>query len=156
MRTRHWLLASGLTMVAGLLVAGCGGSSSSDTTSTAASSSGGGSSLTVRMTDFKFTPSDPTVNAGNVQITAPNSGKVEHELVLFKTNKPAGSLPVHGNEVDEEGIEASGVESPGEIEEVGPGETKSNSFKLQPGKYVMICNIPGHYKAGMYGTITVK
>ena len=59
-------------------------------------------------------------------------------------------------EVDEEGLEASGVESPGEIEDVGPGQTKSGTLKLTPGRYVMICNLPGHYKQGMYGTLTVK
>ena len=152
-------LVSGLAVVVGFVVAGCGGSSSDTTTSASSGSqggTGGGKSLTVKMTDFKFTPSDPTVNAGTVQISAPNSGKVEHELVLLKTNRPAGSLPVKGNEVDEEGLEAKGVENAGEIEEVGPGQTKSNTFHLSPGKYVMICNVPGHYQQGMYGSVTVK
>jgi hypothetical protein len=39
-------------------------------------------------------------------------------------------------EVDEEGLEASGVETPGEIEDVGPGETKSAALKLTPGRYI--------------------
>lgn len=147
-------------MTAGLLIAGCGGGGS-DTTSTAASSgsqtsTAAGNNLTVKMTDFAFTPSSPTVKAGTLQISTPNDGKVEHELVMLKTDKPAGSLPVRGGEVDEEGLEAKGVENAGEIEEVGPGQTKSNSFKLSPGTYVMICNLPGHYQQGMYGTVTVK
>ena len=160
MGSRLWLLAAGLTLVAGLVIAGCGGSSS-DTTSTSAASGAqtgttGGNSLTVKMTDFAFTPSDPTVKSGTLRISSPNDGQVEHELVVLKTDKPAGSLPVKGNEVDEEGLEAKGVENAGEIEEVGPGQTKSNDFKLTPGKYVMICNLPGHYQQGMYGTLTVK
>lgn len=160
MRSRLWLLVSGVTLVAGLAIAGCGGGSSDTTTTSAASGSQtgttGGNSLTVKMTEFAFTPSDPTVKSGTLQISAPNDGKVEHELVVLKTNKPAGSLPVKGNEVDEEGLEAKGVENAGEIEEVGPGQTKSNTFDLTPGKYVMICNLPGHYQQGMYGTLTVK
>jgi uncharacterized cupredoxin-like copper-binding protein len=153
MRTRLWLLASGLTLLVGLAATGCGGSSS-DTTSTAASS--GAHNLTITMNDFSFTPSNPTVNAGKVTINSPNQGNVEHELVIFKTDKPANSLPQRGNEVDEDGLEAHGSTDEGEIQDVGPGQTKNHTFNLAPGTYAMICNVPGHYKAGMYGTLTVK
>ena len=27
---------------------------------------------------------------------------------------------------------------------------------LTPGKYAMICNLPGHYQRGMYGSLTAK
>ena len=47
------------------------------------------------------------------------------------------------------------AESPGEIPDVEAGATKSADFELKPGKYVMFCNLPGHYAAGMYGTLTV-
>ncbi|MGZ5326593.1 MAG: plastocyanin/azurin family copper-binding protein [Solirubrobacterales bacterium] len=43
----------------------------------------------------------------------------------------------------------------GEIEGVQPGQSKSGSFEFTPGKYVMFCNLPAHYKQGMYGSITV-
>lgn len=112
--------------------------------------------LTITMGDYSFAPSAVTTGAGPVTITTPNGGQVEHELVLLKTDRSPTSLPVKGNEVDEEGLEAKGVETPGEIEEVGPGQTKSGSFKLTPGSYVMICNLPGHFQKGMYGSLTVK
>jgi uncharacterized cupredoxin-like copper-binding protein len=161
MRSRTWLLVAGATAVAGLLFAGCGSSKGSDAGTTAAagsqsSTTSGGAGLTVKMGDYSFTPSNPTVKAGKVTITSPNDGQVEHEMVVLKTDRNPASLPVHGNEVDEEGLEAKGVENAGEIEEVGPGQTKSTDFNLTPGKYVMICNVPGHYKLGMYGSITVK
>ena len=95
--------------------------------------------------------------AGKVKITAPNVGKVEHELVLFKTNRDPGSFKVSGGRVNEEALEhAADIEEAGEIADVEPGEAKSETFKLTPGKYVMICNVSGHYTAGMYGSITVK
>jgi uncharacterized cupredoxin-like copper-binding protein len=99
---------------------------------------------------------DVSTKAGAVTISAPNDGQVEHELVLLKTNMNPASLPVKGDEVDEEGLEAKGIENAGEIEEVAPGATKTGDFKLTPGKYVMICNLPGHYQRGMYGSFTVK
>jgi uncharacterized cupredoxin-like copper-binding protein len=150
-------LGAGILLLA---FAGCGGDGDNESTTTQANAPAqpaGGGSLTIAMSDYAFSPNDGTTNAGTVKVSAPNQGKLPHELVLFKTDKSPGSLPTLSNgEVDEEGLEASGVESPGEIEDVNPGETKSAALKLTPGKYVMICNLPGHYKQGMYGTLTVK
>ena len=75
-------------------------------------------------------------------------------MVLFKTTKNPGSFPVSGNRIDEEGL--TGAKSVGEITDVGPGQTKRHRFRLTPGTYAMICNVPGHYKAGMYGSVVVK
>jgi hypothetical protein len=36
-----------------------------------------------------------------------------------------------------------------------PGHTESGNFDLAPGRYVLMRNIPGHYKAGMYTSFTV-
>ncbi len=46
----------------------------------------------------------------------------------------------------------------GKIEqsELGSGESASATFDLSPGKYVLICNIAGHYKDGMYAGFTVN
>jgi uncharacterized cupredoxin-like copper-binding protein len=162
MRSRTWLLLAGMTVVTGLLIAGCGASKGSDVPTSAAATqpatttSGSGNTLTVKLADYSFTPSDPTVKSGPLTITAPNGGQIEHELVVYKTNKAAGSLPVKGAEVDEDALKASGATDEGEIQNVAAGQTKSTHFKLTPGHYVMICNVPGHYAQGMYGTITVK
>jgi uncharacterized cupredoxin-like copper-binding protein len=57
--------------------------------------------------------------------------------------------------VDEAKLEAKG-EAAGEIADVAPGATKQGNFKLTAGKYVMFCNLPGHYAQGMYGSLTVN
>jgi uncharacterized cupredoxin-like copper-binding protein len=161
MRSRSWLLVASATAVAGLLFAGCGASKGSDVGTSAAatpqttttSSSNG---LTVKLADYSFTPSDPTVKAGKLTISAPNDGQIQHELVVLKTDQDAASLPQKGAEVDEDGLDAKGVKNEGEITDVAPGQSKSTTYDLKPGHYVMICNIPGHYAQGMYGTLTVK
>ncbi len=39
---------------------------------------------------------------------------------------------------------------------VGPGETAVAAFTAPaPGEYTFLCNFPGHYAAGMHGTMTV-
>ena len=107
------------------------------------------------MGEFYFNPKNATAKAGPTKIEAPNEGAVEHELVVFKTDMNPAKLPTEANgEVNEEKMDKV-AESAGEIPDVEAGETKSEDFKLTPGKYVIFCNLPGHYAAGMYGTLTV-
>lgn len=155
-RTKAIAVAGGFAAFA---FAGCGGDDggSSTTAQSPPPAAAGGSALKIEMSEFKFVPKNPTASAGKVNVTAPNVGNVEHELVLFKTDRDPGSFKVSGGRVDEEALEkASDVKEIGEIADVEPGDTKSGSFKLTPGKYVMICNVSGHYQAGMYGSVTVR
>lgn len=136
-------------------VAGCGGD---DGATTAADTGAAAGAVTVKMGDFFFDPKDATAatEGGSVTISAPNDGNVVHELVLAKTSTQPGELPTTSDgTVDEAKLEAQG-ENAGEIADVEPGATKQVALKLTPGKYVMFCNLPGHYAQGMYGTFTVK
>lgn len=80
-----------------------------------------------------------------------NTGKIQHEFVVLKTDQPAGSLKVSAKS-----SRVSEATSVGEISETDPGKTKSATLDLKPGKYVFVCNIPGHYKLGMRGTLVVR
>jgi uncharacterized cupredoxin-like copper-binding protein len=151
-----------LVAIAAIFIAGCGGDSGTTTTTeneNEAATAGGGAeaTLTIKMGDFYFSPKNATAKAGLTTIEAPNEGAMEHELVLFKTNMNPAKLPTEANgDVDEEKLdESKAADEAGEIADVEPGETKSEEFNLTPGKYVMFCNIPGHYAQGMYGTLTV-
>ncbi|HWP32380.1 MAG TPA: plastocyanin/azurin family copper-binding protein [Solirubrobacterales bacterium] len=160
---RFWLLGIVVPLaLAAMLVAGCGGSDSGETTTaeneTAATGGGGGGGkrLEIKMGDYFFSPASGTTTAGKTVIEAPNEGAVEHELVLFKTNMDPAKLPTEaGGGVDEEKLDEIAEEA-GEVPDVEAGETKSGKFDLTPGRYVIFCNLPGHYAQGMYGTLTVK
>ncbi|HEX7058304.1 MAG TPA: plastocyanin/azurin family copper-binding protein [Solirubrobacterales bacterium] len=148
--------------IAGVLLAGCGGGDDNTTTVTepegsAGAAAGGSKSATVeiKMGDFFFDPKNAMAKSGQTTIEAPNDGSVEHELVLFKTNANPAKLPTDASgSVDEEKLDQQAQEI-GEVADVEAGETKSGTFKLTPGNYVMFCNLPGHYAQGMYGTVTV-
>lgn len=106
----------------------------------------------VGMGDYFFQPQDATAAAGKVKISAVNNGQLPHELVLAKTNADPSQLPTKPDgSVNEEKLS-----SPGEIPDVAAGETKRGTINLAPGRYVMFCNLPGHYAQGMYGTLTVN
>jgi uncharacterized cupredoxin-like copper-binding protein len=161
-------VAATAALVAALSVAGCGGGGGGDTSSTASTAAeeespatntggtGGGRSLEIKMGDYFFSPSAVTAKSGKTAIEAPNEGTVEHELVVFKTNLNPAKLPTESNGgVDEEKLDEI-AEGEGEVSDVAAGETKSGNFDLAPGKYVIFCNLPGHYAQGMYGALTVS
>jgi uncharacterized cupredoxin-like copper-binding protein len=162
MRTRHHVAAAAVALGA-LAAAGCGSSSNKESTppaAQAATTTGAtepasvvsGRNVTITMGDFFFKPHNLTLPSGKVVITAPNTGNAEHELVLLRTSTDPAKLKT---EKDGEANEEA-YSSPGEIADVEAGTTKHATFHLKPGVYVMICNVPGHYKAGMYGRLIVK
>jgi uncharacterized cupredoxin-like copper-binding protein len=154
---RRTLTIAGTVLLAAS-VAGCGSSSTSHSGPMMNAPVTGSSTdlpkavspaLTVAMSEFAFSPNNASAQAGRVTITARNDGKVVHELVVLKTNADPAQLPMKGAKVDES-------TSVGEIADVEAGATKKVTLKLAPGKYVMVCALPGHYQGGMYGSITVK
>ncbi|MFI5123278.1 MAG: plastocyanin/azurin family copper-binding protein [Vicinamibacteria bacterium] len=42
------------------------------------------------------------------------------------------------------------------MSEVAGGADGTVTLDLDAGKYVIFCNLPGHYSSGMYGSLTVK
>lgn len=106
-----------------------------------------------KLGEYYIKPDAKAVDAGNIQFKVTNEGKIEHEFVVIKTDTAPGDLPVDDSgDVDEE---AAG-EVPGEIPSVQPGQTEEVTLSLEPGKYVLICNLPGHYAAGQYVGFTVR
>jgi uncharacterized cupredoxin-like copper-binding protein len=153
-----------LLAIAGFVVGGCGsdsGTTTVDTTTEAAAADGGsaggtGGTIDFKMGEFFYNPKNTTAKAGSTTIEAINEGAAEHELVVFKSDLNPAKLPTESNgEVNENKMDQI-AESAGEISEIKAGETKSEEFELTPGKYVIFCNLPGHYAAGMYGTLTVE
>jgi len=134
MRRFATLLAVGLFGVVGVM---------------SASGAAGATRLTVKMWEFKLVPAVKTVRAGKVTFVVSNVGKINHEMIVVKTNVPAGKLKQNANHrVSERG-------SVGEVE-VHRGETKKLTLALAPGKYQLFCNIAAHYGAGQWSAFTVK
>jgi uncharacterized cupredoxin-like copper-binding protein len=152
------------SLVLGLLVlllgsaGGCGSDdgnkseSSSDTTVTTEASTGPKVDVTLKEFSVAVTPA--STPGGEIHFALHNAGKAEHEFVVFKTDLDPAALPLDkdGN-VDEEG---QGVKHIGEQEDIKPDSTPTLSLSLDPGKYVVLCNLPGHYKAGMHTALTVS
>jgi uncharacterized cupredoxin-like copper-binding protein len=104
--------------------------------------------ISVTLREFTLKPSPKVGKAGRVTFRVRNSGRVKHEFVVLRTNKKASKL-LKGNEASEAG-------NVGEIGNVPSGSTKSLTLTLKKGHYALICNLPGHYKAGQRADFNVR
>ena len=95
-----------------------------------------------------------TIKAGSVILEAANFGTIQHELLVFKSDLPPASFPVDKNGgIVEDG---PGILLVSDGDNIDPGHTQTRTVDLsQPGSYLLVCNIPGHFKAGMFSVLTV-
>ena len=105
-----------------------------------------GDAVDVALADFSIDPAATTETAGDVIFVVSNGGAGEHEFLVARTDLAADALPLtaDGTEIDE-----SQVDVVARIEQLAAGDTHSVTANLDPGAYVLICNIPGHYQLGM-------
>jgi uncharacterized cupredoxin-like copper-binding protein len=107
-------------------------------------------SATVAASDLAFSAARIDARAGKLRLTLRNEGSVAHEFVVLRTPADPAAL-----EVGTDG-RVSEDASIGEVAETASGTSKSATFELQPGRYVFVCNLPGHYGRGMRGAIVVR
>lgn len=101
-----------------------------------------------------------SVQAGTVSLRVGNLGVVKHELVVLPlaAGQSIGSrTPGTDGQVDESASlgEASKSCGAGTGEGIEPRAYGWTTLTLQPGRYELLCNLPGHYAAGMYAELDV-
>jgi uncharacterized cupredoxin-like copper-binding protein len=134
------------TLAAALLIAtACGGSPG-----TAASGVAGDGTIVTTEKDFGIGLEEASTPAGSTTFDITNDGPSTHEFVVFKTDLAEDALPVDGSTVAEADLDLVD-----EAEDIAPGVSASLTVDLEPGSYVVICNVEGHYTAGMHAALTV-
>jgi len=95
-----------------------------------------------------------TIKAGTVNLEAANFGTIQHELLVFKSDLAPSAFPVDKNgDIVEDG---PGINLVSDGDNIDPGKTQTRTVDLtQSGTYLFVCNIPGHFKAGMLSVVTV-
>ena len=92
--------------------------------------------------------SRPSAPAGVVTFKVTNTSKdTIHEMIVMDPQDLSKPLPYIDaeNQVDEDK-----AGDKGEVSELDPGKSGTLTLSLKPGKYLLICNVPGHYSAGMW------
>ena len=105
------------------------------------SSSPAAKTVKVTLSEFSVKLSTTAIPSGRVNFIVKNVGITTHEFEVARDPGKPFSFKAH--------LKANVSESMGEVEDVDPGKTKRLTLNLPAGKYVGICNLPGHYKLGM-------
>ncbi len=93
------------------------------------------------------------VKAGPVTFMVSNDSKtLVHEMIVVSVTDPKTPLPY--DEKDDRVIEFK-IKDLGEASDLPAGEKKTLVLTLKPGNYILLCNQPSHYKAGMRVNLTV-
>jgi uncharacterized cupredoxin-like copper-binding protein len=131
--------------------------SASDTAASAsATSKSTGGPVTVALDQWSITPAASQVVSGPVTFRVSNDGSITHEFVVMKTDTPAADLPIGSFEGQQPRVnENTAGTNVGETGDMDAGATKTVTLDLQPGHYVFMCNLPGHYGSGMHTDFTV-
>jgi len=106
-------------------------------------------SVKVGLSEWRVSPSPRQARGRRITFRVRNRGSVGHELVVIRTPRRAARLPVRGSRASERG-------RAGKIGRFSPDRTRTLSPRLRPGHYALICNIPGHYSAGMRADFRVR
>lgn len=95
--------------------------------------------------EYKIKANRGKAPAGKIRFVVTNKGDLEHELEVVRWAKKPGKIPVKNHKAS-----FNEKREVGEVEDIEPGQTKRFTVRLKRGKYVLLCNIPGHYELGQY------
>lgn len=107
--------------------------------------------VNVSLDDLMTITLDQTIYAGPVVFGVTNRGAVTHEFVVLDTKLAPSDMqdnPEEAGKVVEDG-------NIGETHDISAGRFSGLGLDLAPGVYMVICNEPGHFAAGMHFQLTV-
>ena len=109
----------------------------------------------VLLKDFEVRQEATVVPAGTVSFLIRNQGPTTHEVIVVRTDLAPDKLPLQsdGLTVDEE---ERGVKLLEEVEGLDIDDRETLILDLAPGRYVLYCNLEGHYLGGMYEALIVR
>jgi uncharacterized cupredoxin-like copper-binding protein len=97
--------------------------------------------------------SQDTVKAGETTFEVLNSSEdTIHEMIIARLKDLTQIFPYNENESR---VEEDRIETLGEVSELDPAARGALRLDLKPGSYLLFCNIPGHFRAGMWTVFTV-
>ena len=153
--TRRWIARTVLAAALAGMLAACssgatrspsGSSPTAEATSTAASPSLPEGVVAVSLSEMDLLVSTAVAPAGEVTFEIRNAGELPHELVVIRTDEDADELPVEDVRVVERRLDIVA-----RSEHIPAGQHVTLRAELEPGHYVLICNLSGHYEESQFG-----
>lgn len=107
----------------------------------------------VELTDAAISADRTEMPAGHHVLAIHNAGTTVHELEVIRTDRAPADLPYDAPAAR---VKEREIERIAEKENIAPGATKRLAADLPPGRYVLLCNVPGHYAVGMRTALVVR
>jgi uncharacterized cupredoxin-like copper-binding protein len=105
------------------------------------------------MESMRMELSTNEIRTGKVTFNVTNTSQnLVHEFIVAKSDKPIELLP---HDEGENELKEDAIEVVNEIEDIDPGKSGALTINLEPGRYVLLCNNAGHFKAGMFNHLMV-
>lgn len=108
-----------------------------------------GKAIAVLLDEWKLTPARGTLPAGKVTFVVRNDGSILHQFVVLRNDRRASGLPLKAGKA----VEAGRL---GAITRIPSGAVKQLAVTLRPGRYILLCNLLGHYQAGQFAALRVR
>jgi len=90
----------------------------------------------------------PSIKAGDVTFDVTNTSRdMVHEMIVMPMAPGEKEVPYKTSDMR---IDEDAAGAIGEVSELDPGHSGKLTLRLQPGIYMLVCNIPGHYVLGMW------
>lgn len=151
MDIRTFFVAGGLT--ASLALTGCSDDWGGSRSAGVAFAGDGTQLIEGELDEWKVEVKAKRAKAGTITFTIQNEGSIGHEFLVIRTDLPLGAIPLEGDRFSEENPDLSMID---EIGEYAVGTIESLTVTLEPGTYQLVCNLAGHYGAGMFTDFTVE
>ena len=131
-------------MVVALIAAGCGGGGDR--------SAATASAIAVSERDFAIA-APRSLPAGEVVLRVHNTGPDAHELLIVRSASAQLPMRSDGLTVAEERLEHREI---GVLEPAEANAMRELRVRLTPGRYVLFCNMSGHFIGGMHRVLVVR
>ncbi len=102
-------------------------------------------------TDMSIDLSQTYAPQGTVSFLVTNTDTMKHEFVVLQTDTPAADFPISSFEGESNRFnEDKAGTNVGETGDMEAGTSQVLTIDLKAGHYAVVCNLPGHYAAGMH------
>jgi len=144
-RSRSARLAGvGVLASLSLLAGGCGSN---------AHAPKGATLVGINERDYHIGAQRQDLRAGLVDFAVDNHGPDAHELIVVRAQGAQLPLRTDGLTVNEEALQH---DEAGSLEPGQPGGVRHLLLRLAPGRYVLFCNMSGHFMGGMHTELVVR
>lgn len=94
-----------------------------------------------------------SVRRGPVTLKVTNlASRIIHEVIVARISDETQKLPY---DETTQLVDENALHNFGSVKEIEPNKSAALTLDLKPGKYLLYCNLPGHYMAGMWTILDV-